>query len=111
MSFMRPGPAASGLVDFLVQAVPARAQALARTHPAPADRSGHKWRVFRHVDVFERDRWICGICNKKVDILLSYPHPMSKSLDHIVPLSKGGAHSFENCQTAHLRCNLLKRDS
>ncbi|WP_377326255.1 HNH endonuclease [Pimelobacter simplex] len=66
---------------------------------------------FRHVDVFERDRWICGICNKKVDILLSYPHPMSKSLDHIVPLSKGGAHSFENCQTAHLRCNLLKRDS
>lgn len=34
--------------------------------------------------------------------------PGRPSPDHIVPLSLGGAHSLENLQIAHLRCNLSK---
>jgi len=58
--------------------------------------------------VYERDRWRCGLCSKRVDRRLKYPHPMSASLDHIVPLSLDGAHSMANVQLAHLACNLSK---
>ena len=61
-----------------------------------------------NVVVFKRDSWICQICNEKVDISLEYPHPFSSSLDHIVPLAKGGAHTMDNIQLAHLKCNIKK---
>jgi 5-methylcytosine-specific restriction endonuclease McrA len=58
----------------------------------------------------DRDRWKCGICGARVNRDLTYPHPMSPSLDHMVPLSKGGPHSPENVQISHLRCNTAKGD-
>ena len=30
------------------------------------------------------------------------------SIDHIVPLSKGGEHSYANCALAHTGCNSAK---
>ena len=60
--------------------------------------------------IFERDRWRCGICGKKVDKNLKYPHPRSASLDHVVPISQGGEHSKRNCQLAHFDCNRKKSD-
>lgn len=30
------------------------------------------------------------------------------SVDHIVPLARGGSHSADNVQSAHLLCNLRK---
>lgn len=51
--------------------------------------------------VFERDKWRCHLCGRKV----SRRHA---SIDHVVPLSKGGAHSYANCKTAHLKCNMSK---
>lgn len=61
--------------------------------------------------VYERDCWRCGICGKKVNPDLQFPHPKSASLDHILPLSKGGTHTWQNVQLAHLRCNVVKCDS
>jgi 5-methylcytosine-specific restriction endonuclease McrA len=61
-------------------------------------------------DVYDRDGWLCGICGDPVDRSLSYPDPMSKSLDHIVPVSRGGAHALTNVQCSHLRCNISKSD-
>lgn len=63
---------------------------------------------FRHVDVFERDGWVCQLCDGPVDAGLAYPDPASKSLDHRVPVSLGGPHSLENVQLAHLGCNIAK---
>jgi len=34
--------------------------------------------------------------------------PRSPELDHRRPLSKGGAHTYANCQTACRKCNGLK---
>ena len=50
----------------------------------------------------------CGICQNALDPTLVYPDPMSSSLDHIVPLSRGGIDSAENVQAAHLVCNQRK---
>jgi 5-methylcytosine-specific restriction endonuclease McrA len=59
-------------------------------------------------DVVARDKWVCKICGKPVDKSLAYPDPFSPSLDHVVPVSKGGSHTLGNLQLAHLRCNLKK---
>lgn len=59
-------------------------------------------------EIGERDGWRCGICRRKVDSTLAYPHPRSPSLDHIVPLSLGGRHVRENVRIAHLSCNVRR---
>lgn len=58
--------------------------------------------------VFERDNWTCGICGEPVDPDLVWPDKMSATLDHIQPLSLGGAHSYQNVQCAHFHCNCSK---
>ena len=61
-----------------------------------------------NAEIFERDGWVCQLCDAPVDRLLSYPDPGSASLDHIMPLSRGGHHVRSNVQLAHLFCNLSK---
>ena len=54
---------------------------------------------------------ICGICGKPVDKSLKFPHPMSKTIDHIILINKGGHPSdLDNLQLAHLCCNRQKSD-
>jgi hypothetical protein len=65
--------------------------------------------VSRH-DVCERDEWTCQICGKKVDQRKIAPHPKSPTLDHIIPLAKGGTHEPKNVQLAHFLCNSVKGD-
>lgn len=60
------------------------------------------------VQVYERDRWRCQLCGKPVQKRKQAPHPLSPSLDHIIPLSKGGTHEPANCQLAHFICNSRK---
>lgn len=43
----------------------------------------------------------CAICGREMS-------DQDKSLDHKVPISRGGAHTIENLQVAHLRCNQRK---
>lgn len=56
---------------------------------------------------------VCQICGKPVDendiknghIRRNYP-----TVDHIIPLSKGGLHTWDNVQLAHMACNAGKCD-
>lgn len=60
--------------------------------------------------IFKTER-ICGICGNPVDMELKYPHPMSKAIDHIIPVSKNGHPSdMSNLQLAHMTCNRQKAD-
>src|SRR5690625_799747 len=53
----------------------------------------------------------CGICGHPVDFSLKTPHPMSATVDHIIPIAKGGHPSdIENLQLAHWTCNRQKSD-
>lgn len=62
--------------------------------------------------VFEHDHWTCMICVKPTpkDKRGTYDHD-APELDHIVPLSKGGAHSYANTQTLCRSCNVQKSDT
>lgn len=52
---------------------------------------------------------ICAICGKPVDKTLKSPHPMSPTVDHIIPVTRGGHPSdLDNLQLAHRACNLAK---
>lgn len=62
------------------------------------------------VEVFERDGWRCGICGERIPKGARYPDPRSASVDHVIPLSRGGTHEMKNAQATHLLCNALKRD-
>lgn len=54
---------------------------------------------------------ICGICGKPVDFSYKTPHPLSPTVDHIIPVSKGGHPSdLSNLQLAHRCCNREKAD-
>lgn len=56
----------------------------------------------------ERDGDACGICGMPIDFSLSGRNALGRSVDHVLPRSKGGAHSWANTQLAHLRCNISK---
>lgn len=61
-------------------------------------------RVIR-AHIYSRDGWRCQICKRKVDPRLSVPHPLAKTIDHIVPLARGGTHEPRNVRLAHFICN------
>lgn len=61
-------------------------------------------------DIFARDKGICGICRRRVSIETKPPSPDAPTLDHIVPVTKGGTNDAVNIQLAHSRCNSKKQD-
>lgn len=68
--------------------------------------------------LYKRDNGICYICGcvcDKSDYVMrdnikicgkSYP-----SIDHVLPLARGGKHQWENVRLAHLGCNIDKSDT
>ena len=77
-------------------------------HRRRALKKGATVEDFKPGEIFERDDWTCGICSEPVDRDLKWPNPLSVSLDHVIPLALGGAHSRDNTQCAHLSCNVRK---
>jgi 5-methylcytosine-specific restriction endonuclease McrA len=59
-------------------------------------------------DLYNAANGQCMLCLATIDLDLAYPNPLSPSVDHIKPLIKGGLHSRENLQIAHLSCNRKK---
>ncbi len=67
--------------------------------------------------LIDRDKSICHICNRKVDVndckyidgifIAGKNYP---SIDHVKPISKGGLHKWSNVKLAHMYCNTIKND-
>lgn len=52
-------------------------------------------------EIYIRDKGKCGICGKFI--------PLNEfTIDHIVPISKGGTYDYDNLQCCCFKCNQLK---
>ena len=60
--------------------------------------------------VFDRDGWRCQICGKATPKERRGSHyPNAPELDHRIPLSRGGSHTYDNVQCSCRRCNGLEK--
>jgi len=66
---------------------------------------------FNPTEVMERDRYVCQLCGRKTRPDYNRYHPLFPNLDHIVPLSKGGAHTKGNTQCLCRECNATKQSN
>lgn len=71
------------------------------THRRRATRFGVQFEAVDRIKVFTRDRWRCQLCLRRVT-------KDDAELDHIVPMSKGGPHTYANTQCACKQCNRAK---
>lgn len=55
----------------------------------------------QYLNVIQRCGWMCYLCYEAVD-------EASIGFDHIVPMSRGGAHVESNIAVAHRSCNIRK---
>ena len=82
------------------------------THKVRAIHFGCEYEPVDPLKVFARDGWRCQICHKKL-------RPCNRGtikdnapeLDHIIPLSQGGEHSYRNTQCACRKCNSEKSNN
>ena len=65
--------------------------------------------------LFRRDSGVCylcgGMCNwsdKRSANIVGDTYP---SIDHIIPVARGGKHAWNNVRLAHFKCNVAKSDS
>lgn len=61
--------------------------------------------------LIERDNGICKLCGGPVDVGADPNSDWYPSVDHVIPLSRGGTHTWDNVQLAHRRCNTEKHDA
>lgn len=67
------------------------------------ERTPNGYVSFSKRNVFKRDRLTCQYCGRQ-------PGRDELTLDHVLPKSRGGATSWENCVLACVECNRRKAD-
>ncbi|MGW1828810.1 HNH endonuclease [Streptomyces tubercidicus] len=72
-------------------------------------RGAERERISR-AQVFARDGWKCHLCGKGIDREAVAPEPLAPTLDHVLPLARGGGHTMINLRPAHFVCNSRKSD-
>jgi 5-methylcytosine-specific restriction endonuclease McrA len=54
---------------------------------------------------------VCHLCGQPIDMRLTYPEKRAWSLDHYIPVSKGGSHNDPaNGRESHWECNVARGD-
>lgn len=61
--------------------------------------------------VFKRDDWTCQECGIKCRRDGEYLEDDAPELDHFIPLSKGGTHTWDNTRCLCRKCNAEKSDA
>lgn len=60
--------------------------------------------------ILDRDGWSCHLCGGAIPKDAAVPHDLAATLDHIIPLARGGLHDPSNVAAAHFICNVRKGD-
>ncbi len=60
------------------------------------------------LELGKRDRWVCHLCNRKVPHKAGNMDPAGATVDHLIPISAGGSHTWDNVALAHRSCNMAR---
>lgn len=69
--------------------------------------NGHK---IDNLAVYEMLNWVCILCDRPIEKDMPENHPEAVSMEHVIPISKGGTHTWFNVGPAHVKCNINKSD-
>jgi hypothetical protein len=58
--------------------------------------------------IIERDGNLCHLCDVEIDLSLARNSRFGATIDHVIPLSKGGLDVIDNLRLAHWICNIKK---
>ncbi len=58
--------------------------------------------------IAKRDKYKCHICRRRVNMNLDVQDSYSPTMDHLIPISLGGDHTYANIRLAHRICNSRK---
>jgi predicted nucleic acid-binding Zn ribbon protein len=78
-----------------------RVRRRARLHSVPAD-------LVSPQELLRDQDGLCYLCLLPISEDHKVPHPLSLSVDHVIPLARGGTGLRENLRATHLLCNLQK---
>ena len=51
---------------------------------------------------------VCWLCESALLFNVKSDHPLSVHIEHLIPISKGGSHGWDNVALAHASCNVQK---
>jgi 5-methylcytosine-specific restriction endonuclease McrA len=69
---------------------------------------GNRTENYCRNSILVRDAYTCHLCGDAIDKTLRFPHAMCFTIDHVIPLIKGGADASDNVAAAHFLCNMKK---
>ena len=79
------------------------------SHRKRARKHGVPYEPINRKRLFERDGWRCYLCGVKVHLFKGdYADPKQATIDHILAMSNGGGHTWDNVRTCCFRCNSRK---
>lgn len=59
-------------------------------------------------EICERDHWVCHICSNPIESSIAVRRAESPTVDHVIPLARGGTDDVANLKAAHWLCNMRK---
>lgn len=58
--------------------------------------------------LYKRDHGICYLCGKQLNLNAPYNDPLAPTIEHVIPIIKGGTHTWDNVRLACRSCNNKK---
>ncbi len=59
----------------------------------------------RHRKIIAADQPPCHLCKEPIVYDAHHLHPLSFTIDHLTPISRGGPDTLDNLAAAHRKCN------
>lgn len=61
-----------------------------------------------HEQIGIKDNFVCYLCSEPIDMSLPRTSKLGATIDHVIPITKGGTDDLDNLRLTHWTCNVRK---